>query len=744
MAKINTTDISSLTSNEQSAIALLNANFNEIDTKSDSFLSRDGTAPNQMTADLDMNSKKIMNLPAAASNTEPIRKAEHDADLAANLVAVNASASAAATSATQAAASAASALEAASDLSGTSTTNLTIGSGSKTFTTQSGKSFEVGRYLLIVADSDTTQWMFGQVTTYSGTTLIVNVTANAGSGTFSAWSIYVAGVQGVGSVSGPVTTIVNDIALWNSTTGTVLKGATLTDGTTIDFTYNSGPGTITAERAALTGDITASAGSNTTTLATVNANVGTFGSATQSSQVTVNAKGLTTAASNVAIAIPSTQVTDFTEAAQDAVGTALTDTATIDLTYTDASNTITADVINDSITFAKIQNITSDRLLGRDTALSGDPEEISLNSTLEFTGAGAIQRAALTGDVTASAGSNTTTIPNDTVTYAKMQNAGAYTILGRNAGTSGDLADIDISTVTEKTTLAANDLFLIQDSAASNAFKRVKWSNVDVGGGGGGRELLTANRTYYVRTDGSDTNNGLTNTAGGAFLTIQKAVDTVADTLDLGGKNITIQVGDGTYTGAVTLKNAVGFPGAGGLTIQGNSTTPANVVISTTSNDCFRANQLFVIWDIKDLKMQTTTGGSCLYATNATLRFGNVDFGATATYHIRTAAGAQILCTASYSVTGGATRHVASEYQSYVEIIGFTVTVSSSLAWTHFCVCTMAGMADFSITTISGGASNTGTRYNSTTNGIINTNGGGANYFPGNAAGTTATQGQYL
>lgn len=52
----------------------------------------------------------------------------------------------------------------------------------------------------------------------------------------------------------------------------------------------------------LTGDVTASGpGSAAATLATVNSNVGTFGSATQTGVFTVNGKGLTTAASSVTI-----------------------------------------------------------------------------------------------------------------------------------------------------------------------------------------------------------------------------------------------------------------------------------------------------------------------------------------------------------------------------------------------------------------------------------------------------------
>lgn len=56
-----------------------------------------------------------------------------------------------------------------------------------------------------------------------------------------------------------------------------------------------------AQEPAHTGDVTNSAGSLALTLATVNSNVGTFGSATQVPQITVNAKGLATAVSNVTV-----------------------------------------------------------------------------------------------------------------------------------------------------------------------------------------------------------------------------------------------------------------------------------------------------------------------------------------------------------------------------------------------------------------------------------------------------------
>jgi hypothetical protein len=82
--------------------------------------------------------------------------------------------------------------------------------------------------------------------------------------------------------------------------------------------------------------------------------------------------------------------------------------------------------------------LATDRLLGRDTAGSGAPEAISLDTTLEFTGSAGIRRAALTGDVTASAGSNATTIANNAVTFAKMADIATDRLVGRDTASTGD------------------------------------------------------------------------------------------------------------------------------------------------------------------------------------------------------------------------------------------------------------------------------------------------------------------
>lgn len=72
MSKITLTDLVNL-QNETTAVSAINNNNAVLETASDNTLSRNGTQPNSMGANLDMNSNRILNLPAPASNSEPAR-----------------------------------------------------------------------------------------------------------------------------------------------------------------------------------------------------------------------------------------------------------------------------------------------------------------------------------------------------------------------------------------------------------------------------------------------------------------------------------------------------------------------------------------------------------------------------------------------------------------------------------------------------------------------------------------------
>jgi hypothetical protein len=69
----------------------------------------------------------------------------------------------------------------------TSTTSNTIGNGSRTFAVDANLSYIPLQEVLIVYDAS--NHMHGTVTSYSGTTLIVDVKHNTGSGTYNVWSI---------------------------------------------------------------------------------------------------------------------------------------------------------------------------------------------------------------------------------------------------------------------------------------------------------------------------------------------------------------------------------------------------------------------------------------------------------------------------------------------------------------------------------------------------------------------------
>jgi hypothetical protein len=154
-------------------------------------------------------------------------------------------------------------------------------------------------------------------------------------------------------------------------------------------------GTLGAARMpALTGDITTVVGNVATTLATVNANVGTFGSATQASQVTVNGKGLVTAAANVTVTPAVGSVTGL--GTNVATFLATPSSANLRAALTDEVGTGAAYFVGGAL---------GTPASGTATNLTGLPLSTGVTGTLQ-----AAQFPALTGDVTTNAGALATTI----------------------------------------------------------------------------------------------------------------------------------------------------------------------------------------------------------------------------------------------------------------------------------------------------------------------------------------------
>lgn len=259
-----------------------------------------------------------------------------------------------------------------------------------------------------------------------------------------------------------------------------------------------------------------------------------------------------------------------------------------------------------------------------------------------------------------------------------------------------------------------------------------------------GREVLTATRTYYVRTDGSDSNTGLVNSAGGAFLTLQKAMDIVAG-IDFAGYAVTVQVGNGTYTAGFTFPVTVGQLTVSGLTVRGDTTTPDNVIISTTSANCV-ALQSGARGYVEGFELRTTTSGGCIDArgVGAHLQFGAMRFGVCAGSHIAVGNGATVTnVSTNYTISGAAAIHWYSDTNGQIYIQSRTITISGTPAFSvAFAYAITGSVQPINGNTFSGAA--TGVRYTVNTNAVIFTNGGGATYLPGGTAGSTATGGQYV
>lgn len=257
-----------------------------------------------------------------------------------------------------------------------------------------------------------------------------------------------------------------------------------------------------------------------------------------------------------------------------------------------------------------------------------------------------------------------------------------------------------------------------------------------------GRLRLKANTNLYVATTGNDTTNaGIASAA--PWLTIQNAVNFVANMIDLNGFNATINVADGTYAAGVSL--GAPLTGGGTLSIVGNITTPANCIVSVTNSECFLASNGGNI-QVAGFQMATASSGSCLQAVNGgqiTVN-GAMNCGACAANHLFASDGGIIEITSNYTISGSASAHYTGTRKGEIFVpSSITVTVSGTPAFsTAFAVA--LSLSDLELAGITFTGSATGSRYNSINNSLINTNGGGATYLPGNSGGTTGTGGLYV
>lgn len=253
-----------------------------------------------------------------------------------------------------------------------------------------------------------------------------------------------------------------------------------------------------------------------------------------------------------------------------------------------------------------------------------------------------------------------------------------------------------------------------------------------------GRELLTANRTYYVRTDGSDSNTGLANSSGGAFATIQKAINVIA-ALDISTFTVTIQLGNtGNYAGWAVSAPFIGGPGSS-VSLIGDTSAPGSYVI--TSSCTVQNNAVF---QVSGVDFTPSSGDGMAVVTNGYLAIvGACHFGTTTGSRQLLATTKSIINIAAVlTVNGNAANWILAVENSVVSSNGIVHVFSGTPA---FSAATVQAQTGASIAIVNGTPSGaaTGKRYDVSLNAVLFTNGGGASFIPGNSAGSTATGGQY-
>ncbi len=252
------------------------------------------------------------------------------------------------------------------------------------------------------------------------------------------------------------------------------------------------------------------------------------------------------------------------------------------------------------------------------------------------------------------------------------------------------------------------------------------------------RELLLADRTYYVRIDGDDENDGLSDNPNSAVRTIQRAID-LAASIDMGVFSVTIQIGAGLYPGALELKRYVG---AGPIRMVGNIADPSQVVLQSDSN-CISGDGAIGRYELEGVRLDGVA--NCIFMNaGAFLEFSNVQFDGPGTHiHARSQGIVQARESGQYEITAAQfVRH------AYANLPGASVTAFANqiimpvaaLIQSDFLQAKRASAINFGASAFTNGESATGKPYTAKENAVVIL-GSSIGNLPGDVAGEISSGG---
>lgn len=269
------------------------------------------------------------------------------------------------------------------------------------------------------------------------------------------------------------------------------------------------------------------------------------------------------------------------------------------------------------------------------------------------------------------------------------------------------------------------------------------------------RDVLTADREYFVRSDGSDSNNGFSDTAGGAKATWNGLYSYLTSGVDFNGHTVTMKSGTtNTYSAGLDMTSA--WTGGGALVIDLNGCSIAETANKGILNTAAQPG-LITVKNSAGLgtggKITSSVGSGIQNSASCAMNIGpGIEIGTCLTFGLIANQNALMALVDTLRVSGATGQGwVAAAFGGVFGTNGSTVQFMNNITYSVETVLALSlSSVDVAGTTFdlnpggTGPFTVTGKRYDATQNAIINSAGGGAAFIPGTVAGTTASGGQYI